>query len=146
MSSVLNEKGHLTVNKILSIKSCTLSEDDLIEALEHISDCEACGAILSDSYDEAELIKAPSGFSEEVIQKILPKQVTKRQFVLYSIRVGIAACAALAVISFGSFNFLTDISSKGGSIPPPNLSFVNTINIGLKDFSHKILKMEVFKK
>nr|PZM89916.1 MAG: hypothetical protein DIU81_01635 [[Clostridium] cellulosi] len=90
-------------------------------------------------------MEVPHDFETELQDKI--KQIEtdkKRGFTLYVLRVAIAACAAIAITFSGTLNQLSGKPKIGSKIKAPDLSFVNTINQQLKDFSQNILNMEVW--
>lgn len=144
MSRILNDRGHLSPLAIVKLKEGTLTDTELLQASAHIASCESCADILAGSFAEDELSSVPSGFLEEVASKMVPKKMSKKQLAFYSIRVAVAACAALVMVAFGNSGFVKDMYSKSTCIKAPDLSFVDSINSDLNSFSKKILYMEVF--
>lgn len=143
MSNILfDENGHLTKKALKAFKESSLSDDDLIVISEHICNCEKCADALANCFNDNELADVPLGFEEEVLSKIKNKKQKNNEFILYSIRVSMAACMALMIVFSSTFNFIA--STKAINIEPPNLSAVNSINKSLNHFSQKIVSMEVF--
>ncbi|MBV4424234.1 hypothetical protein [Clostridium tyrobutyricum] len=145
MSIVLfDENGHLTKNALEEFKKGNLQDIELIQISEHVSQCEKCSDEMADSFTDTELAEAPLGFEEEVNNRISDRKKANVQFVLYSIRVSIAACIALVFVFSNTLNVIANTKVKTVDIVSPNLSIVNSINKSLDDFSQKIISMEVF--
>lgn len=142
MSSIFDEKGHLTFEAIHALKTGTLSEIELLQALKHIGECKLCGVRYADSFGKNELEEIPSGFAEEVLSRISTVKDSRKQYILYSLRVTVAVCASLAIIFSGALNFMTKMDYTA-IVKSPDLRFVNAINTSLRDVSQKILDMEV---
>jgi hypothetical protein len=115
----------------------------LLQALKHIGECGHCSAIYADSFDADALAEVPDGFAEEVVSKATAAKENKRQYILYSIRVAVAACASLAIVFSGVLNSISN-ADYTANIRPPNLAIVNSINADLQDVSQKILNMEAY--
>lgn len=148
MSKLFDEKGHLSKVTLQALKAGTLGETELISAAEHIGDCEVCSNTFADIFDTDELSEVPSGFVEEVKNKLLTKKRNDKQLIFYSFRVAVAACITLAVIFSGALNFITNMDVKDSEFKPSEIKssefkIVNSINNSLQDFSQKILNMEV---
>ncbi|AZV55433.1 hypothetical protein [Clostridium sp. AWRP] len=142
MSEVLfDENGHLTEKAIKCLKDGSLKSEETIMILDHVSECEKCSVYLADGFDDTELVKAPSGFCDEVENKI--KKRKSNEFIFYSVRVSIAACMALMIVFSNTLNFIIN-AKKVADIAAPNLSIVNSINTNISNFSQKIINMEGF--
>lgn len=143
-NSLFNREGHLTEDTIMALKFGTLSDEEMISILDHISDCNMCAGVFADSFKEDEFAKAPLGFEEKVQIKIKSKKQSNMEFNFYCIKVVVAASIALMMIFSNGLNFLVNTQEKSNYIKPPDLSIVNLINSKLNDFSEKIIKLEVF--
>lgn len=144
MNHMFDENGHLTPPALNALKTGSLSEIELLLAASHMADCLCCASTFANSFSEYDLIEEFPGFAEEVERKLSSQRKDNRQFLPYSIRVAVSACAALLIVFSGTLNFITDIATKAESLKPPELNFVDSINTELQDFSQKILDMEVF--
>lgn len=138
---LFDENGHLTKKSIKCLKDGSLKSEETIMILDHVSECEKCSAYIADGFDDTELVKAPSGFCDEVENKI--KKRKSNEFIFYSLRVSIAACMALMIVFSNTLNFIVNTKKVVG-IAPPNLSIVNSINTNISNFSQKIINMEGF--
>nr|WP_254909227.1 hypothetical protein [Clostridium tyrobutyricum] len=134
----------MTKNALEEFKKGNLQDIELIQISEHVSQCEKCSDEMADSFTDTELAEAPLGFEEEVNNRISDRKKANVQFVLYSIRVSIAACIALVFVFSNTLNVIANTKVKTVDIVSPNLSIVNSINKSLDDFSQKIISMEVF--
>jgi hypothetical protein len=143
-STLFKENGHLTKISINGLKEGSLSDTELILISEHICQCEGCANTLSESFDDNELVEAPSGFEQEVLNKIKKKNQSNTQFVFYSLRVAMAASIALIFVFSNTLNSVANTKNKTLDVTPISLSTVNTINRSLNDFSQKLINMEVF--
>jgi len=143
-STLFKENGHLTKTSLNGLKEGSLNDDELILISEHICHCEGCANALADSFDDNELVEAPSGFQQEVLSKIKKKKESKTQFVFYSLRVAMAASIALIFVFSNTLNSVANTKNKTLDVTPISLSTINTINRSLNDFSQKLINMEVF--
>lgn len=138
---IFDENGHLTAQAINSFKKNELPSNELLLFADHISSCDKCSLVLSDSFDESDLFNVPLGFSEEVVRRAYPKNDDRKQLVFYSLRVAFAASIALVILFSGTLNRLS--TSYIEYIPTPDNSYVDNINTSLRDFSQKLLNLEV---
>jgi len=143
-STLFKENGHLTKTSLKGLKEGSLSDDELILITEHICNCEGCADMVANSFDDNELITAPSGFQEEILSKIKKKKEKNTQFLFYSLRVAVAASIALMFVFSNAFNFMANTKIKTLDINPISLSSINTINKSINNFSEKIINTEVF--
>ena len=143
-NSLFEENGHLTKISLKGLKDGSLSDNELIFISEHIGNCESCANALADSFKDFELVNAPSGFEEELQNKIKKKKDSNTQFLFYSFRVAMAASIALMFVFSNAFSFLGDLKIKTLDVNPISLSSINTINKSINDFSEKIINLEVF--
>lgn len=144
MSHLFDKDSHLTNDSLQALKASSLSEVELISAVSHLVDCEKCANTYADSFSVNELLEVPSNFAERIEESRLLKNKVDKQLVFYSLRVAIAVCAALVIVFSGSLNFIISVNTRIANFKPPDLNFVNPINVGLQDFSQKLLSMEVF--
>ena len=143
-STLFKENGHLTKTSLKGFKEGSLRDDELILITEHICNCEGCADMLANSFNDNELVTAPSGFQEEVLSKIKKKKQKNTQFLFYSLRVGVAASIALMFVFSNALNFMANTKIKTLDVNPMSLSSINTINKSLNNFSEKIITTEVF--
>lgn len=144
-SGLLDEEGHLNEKALKALKFNTLKDEELIDLLEHISDCQMCAGAFADSFQDDELAEAPLGFEEKVQIKIKGKKQSKIQFGFYCTKVAVAASIALMMLFSNGLNFLVNAEEKENYIKPLNLSVVNSISSELNAFSEKIINLEVFR-
>ncbi len=143
-STLFDEKGHLSIETIEKLKVGSLNDDEMILVSEHLCDCESCANCLANSFEDNELVDAPSGFEDEVQSKIESKKQVKREFMLYSFKIGVAVCIALMFVFSNVFNIVTNSQiKKYTNISKINVA--NSINTKLTNFSEKVVNMEVFK-
>lgn len=141
---IFGKDGHLTPKALALLKEGGLSDEDMAKALSHIGSCTACAEAFAAGFTEEELLEVPNEFDEELQNRLKRVDISgKHGFALYVLRVAIAACAAIAITFSGSLNLFSNQSQIGSKVKAPDLSFVNTINEQLKDFSENILNMEV---
>jgi len=145
MSNLFERNEHLTQAALQKLKSGELSEVELIRVTDHIADCKSCASAFVECFSVSEFIDVPYGFAEEVESKLYSRRKSNRQFTFYSIRVAIAACAALVIVFSSTLNFVTNLEVKAVNIRQPDLHFINSINSSLQDLSQTLLNMEVFK-
>lgn len=143
-STLFDEKGHLSIETIEKLKAGSLNDDEMILVSEHLCDCESCANCLANSFEDNELVDAPLGFEDEVQSKIESKKQVKREFILYSFKIGVAVCIALMFVFSNVFNIVTNSQiKKYTNISKINVA--NSINTKLTNFSEKVVNMEVFK-
>lgn len=143
-STLFDEKGHLSIETIEKLKVGSLNDDEMILVSEHLCDCESCANCLANSFEDNELVDVPSGFEDEVQSKIESKKQVKREFMLYSFKIGVAVCIALMFVFSNVFNIVTNSQiKKYTNISKINVA--NSINTKLTNFSEKVVNMEVFK-
>lgn len=144
MSKLFDEEGHLSVETILSLKEGKLSDDNLITVLDHIAECGECASVLSDSYDETELVEVPEGFEESIALNIKPKVNSKFSYRLYCVKVISAASIAILILFSNGLNSIAG-GSGTDSIKAPDYNKTKTICSQLNSFAEKIINLEVFK-
>ena len=143
-NSLFDENNHLTSETLKSLHDNFLSDYELILVAGHLEKCNLCVLALSGSFESQKLAMVPLGFAEEVGKKISTLKEKRIQLIFYSLRVAIAACAALIIGFSGFFNFLTSPNNGVNCINAPNFAFTNTINSDIRNFSQKLLNMGVF--
>lgn len=141
-STLFDKGGHLTEETLTALKFDILQDEELIDLLEHISDCQKCADAFADSFKDDELAEAPLGFQEKVQIKIKGKKKSNIQFSFYCVKVAVAASIALMMVFSNGLNSL--VNSKKNYVRPPDLSILDSVNANLNDFSEKIVKLEVF--
>lgn len=144
MSSIYDVSGHLSQFILESLKEGTLPEAELIQAVSHMADCASCANAYADSFNSDELAAVPLGFADEVKSRLSLKKQNNRQFIAYSMKVAVAVCASLVIAFSGAINYITSANSIIAKTKPTDLSFINTVNTNLQDFSQKLLFKEAF--
>lgn len=141
-STLFDKEGHLTEGTLKALKFDILLDEELIDLLEHISDCQKCAGTFADSFKDYELAEAPLGFQEKVQIKIEGKKQSNIQFSFYCVKVAVAASIALMMVFSNGLNSL--VNTKTNYVKSPDLSILNSVNANLNTFSEKIIKLEVF--
>jgi hypothetical protein len=144
INRLIKRSEHLTEVSLKGFKEGSLGNNELILLSEHICSCEGCADILANSFTISELVDAPLGFQQEILDKIDKKKTNNTQFAFYSLRVVMAASIALMFVFSNSLSFLANSKTAALNINPVNLRGINTVNVGLNNFSQKIINMEVF--
>ncbi|HHW30216.1 MAG TPA: hypothetical protein GXX20_00855 [Clostridiaceae bacterium] len=157
MKEIFDENGHLAGFALEALKKGALTEDELLQATSHIAECLYCAEAFSGSFMDSELKKVPSGFADEIMRKLpsAPEENrNNKKLLFYSFRVAVAVCASLAIIFSGFLDFYANAINYTERYPERYaerfntseqklIDYINDINTGLKDFSQKILNMEV---
>ncbi len=139
---LFDEEGHLTEETLTALKFDILSDEQMIDILEHINDCQVCAGEFADSFKEDELAEAPLGFQEKVQIKIKSKKQSKIQFRFYCAKVAVAASIALILVFSNGLNSLVNTATN--HVKPLDFRIVDSVNVNLNNFSEKIIKLEVF--
>lgn len=142
--TLFNENGHLTKISLKAFKEGSLNDKELVSISEHICHCEECADALANCFNDNELCDAPSGFGEEILNKIKKKKESNTQFFLYSLRVTMAASIALVFVFSNALSFVATTKNITFDVNPINLNSIYTINNNLNNFSQKIINTEVF--
>lgn len=105
----------LNQDQIERFKAGRLDQDELKIFMLHVAECEACSALLAESYETAELVSPPSGIEEEILRKL--NRNPRKEFWQYSIRVSVAVCASLFILFTGMFqNFNSNLDKTAHKI------------------------------
>jgi len=136
--------GHLTSAALEALHNGNLCDDPLILALEHSGGCEACADALASSFDDTELIQVPTGFEEELQNRLRTNKKSSHAFAFYVLKVAIAAVIALIITYSSAFGVIVKNQDKTTQIKAPSFSFVNAISEQLSIFSQNVVNMEVF--
>ena len=144
MSNPVNDFRHLSDAELKALKEGTLLESQLLAFSEHISDCGACAGRFAACLEEDELMEVPKGFRESILHKLRPGKEDRRQLLFYSIRVAVAACITLVFVFSGALNLVAGMDSKVVRQDVKGLYVADTVNAGLRNFSEKLLNLEVF--
>lgn len=136
--------GHLTEASLTAFKDGSLDDNDLFLVSDHIICCEKCAAAIADSFNETELAEAPSGFQEEIQNKIKISKERLFEFRIYSLKVATAACIALMIVFSNGLNIISNAITQPDLVKAPNFKAVNSISQNLNKFSQKIINSEVY--
>ena len=144
------KKEHLKPDRIKALKDGLLTTGEVIDALEHIGECERCADALGESYSEKELLNLPPDFITEVFSAIKKDSIGltrkeksrrwKKELYSYSFKVSIAASIALVLLFSGTLDYGINFSRSIHS----DLSGVNVITENLRGFSDKLIDFNGF--
>lgn len=143
MKYINSTNSHPTTQTLHDFASGTLTAEETLTVADHIASCLPCTRALSEIAEEHPS-EAPAGFDEEISHRIVREKEKRSELFRYSFRVAAAACAAFFFIFLGALNAVAGPRDPLAKIEAPNFSTVNTISSHLRDFSQKILNMEVF--
>lgn len=137
----MNQKSeHLTYELLDAFYNNTLDEDTYLKVLSHISSCEECSTLFSDSFPTKDLIHAPHYLKSSIMEELHPKEKSpiNHQLFFYSLKVGLAMCGALIFLYSGLLNKDTD--QRFREIPMVKMDTVDSFNNKLYEFSNKLMK------
>ena len=159
----MNNKSHVTTAEFIAFQQETMTMEETQAFLEHICSCNHCSDQL-DTFMTDCIIPAPRNMKENILKAskrteiqiaIKSREASKRiQLLLYSLKVGTAAVAAIALLLL-SMNFQSNLSNTESFTNMKihnegNTSFTNTIRDNMNDisknildFSNNIINMEV---
>lgn len=133
-------QGHLSKEMIEKLKSGRLSKEEKLAALDHIGECDFCANAFSSSFEQEGLMFTAPDFSSEIMKKI-GKPQGKREFYLYSFKVGIAACIALLLLFSGGLRYGAD-GHELKKTALVDLSRVNSITEHLRGISDRFVDLD----
>jgi hypothetical protein len=143
------ESGHLSENDLALLKSGALSAEDRCKALSHTAICGMCALRLAEMYEEDEdaLIGPPASFLEDTLGRLgieTDAGVSKKQYYLYCLRVGLAVCASIMLVFSGTFD---RIPEGFRSLPPASQgqAYTQRLADGMRAFTDNLIHLEVFK-
>ena len=159
----MNIKPHVTTNELIAFRQETMTMEENQAFLEHICSCNHCSDQLA-AFMSEDLIPAPRDMKENILKAtrrpevqiaIKSREASKRiQLLLYSLKVGTAAVAAIALLLL-SMNYQINLPETGGftnnkfnkednvSLTDTIRDNMNNISKNILDFSNNIIKMEV---
>lgn len=159
----MNNKSHVTQAELIAFGQDSMTVEEKEEFLEHICSCNHCSDQLA-AFMAEDLIPAPRDMKANILRAtkrpeiqiaVKSREVSKRiQLLLYSLKVGTAAVAAIALLLL-SMNFQNVISdaksfnyssiSREDKTPLTDTirENMNNISKNILDFSNNIIKMEV---
>jgi anti-sigma factor RsiW len=135
---------HLTEETLHSLAGGRLTAEETIAVTEHLASCPACTRRFAQIVGKHPAA-APAGFEEEVIRRAAQEKTKRAELLHFSFRVAAAACAAVFLIFVGGIESAAGSRLPLDKIQTPSFSAVNDISTHLRDFSQKILDMEVFR-
>ena len=159
----MNNKPHVTQAELIAFGCDTMSTEEKEAFLEHICSCNHCSDQLA-AFMAEDLIPAPRDMKANILRAtkrpeiqiaVKSREVSKRiQLLLYSLKVGTAAVAAIALLllSMNFQNILSDAKSFNyNSISRENKTpltdtireNMNNISKNILDFSNNIINMEL---
>lgn len=142
---LFDQDGHLTGEALKRMSDGTLNEEELIHAAEHLGCCMQCADAFAQNIEHHGLERSPVGFEQAVCGRIRSMNLKNRvQYLLYSLRVALAVCAALAIVFSGSLSPLAS-DPKIASVKAPDMHFVNTVSSELRSFSQNVIDQKFLK-
>lgn len=136
--------GHLTIESARKIKANEVTNDELIEALSHIAECEKCAELYAAGFKAEDFTEIPSGFAGSVMEKAKEDVRQRRKsFAAYVAEVAVSACAALAITFSGAFNLIPICYQDMVKIEKPVASFAENLKTNMRNFSQNTIKKEV---
>lgn len=138
------EYNHINKDILQDLNQDRLENDTYFKVLEHITQCEQCASLYADSLIP-DLLPTPPNFKEEVMCKTQTankkNQSGKIQLITYSLKVGVAMAAAILLVFSTTALTPTQLSHIGS--PKINFGITAGINSSLRNFSDKLIQMEV---
>ena len=139
----MNQNNEHINNELLNaFYNNTLDQDTYLRVLQHISSCEKCSELFSDSFPKKDMIHAPHYLKSTIMEEIHHNEKTsiQRQLFFYSLKVGLAMCFALVFLYSGLLNKESDFSAR--KIPIIKMDTIDNFNSKLYEFSDKLIKEE----
>lgn len=148
----MNQKyEHLTIELLDAFNNNTLDNETYLSVLDHISSCDNCSILYSNTITKKDIITAPHYLKSNIMEhiqrsneivNIVEKQKTSinRQLFFYSIKVGLAMCGALIFLYSGLLS--KEYSSEAKELPMIKMDTVDNINNKLYEFSNKLIMEE----
>lgn len=135
---------HPAEQTLHSFAAGRLAAEEALAVAEHLAACPACARAFAEIAEEHPA-PVPAGFEEEVGRRAAREKTGRGELLRYSFRVTAAACAAVFLIFAGGIEAAAGLRIPFGKIEAPGFSTVDGISAHLRDFSQKILTMEVFR-
>lgn len=148
----MNQKfEHLTIELLYAFNNNTLDDETYLSVLNHISSCDNCSILYSNTITKKDIITAPHYLKSNIMERIqrsneivniVEKQKISinRQLFFYSIKVGLAMCGALIFLYSGLLS--KEYSSEAKELPMIKMDTVDNINNKLYEFSNKLIMEE----
>lgn len=148
----MNQKSeHLTNELLDAFNKNTLDNDTYLNVLSHISSCEECSALYSNSFSQTDMICAPHYLkssimdhiqhSNEIVQMVQKQKTSiNHQLFFYSLKIGFAMCGALLFLYSGLLSKNTNSYAK--EIPIVKMNTIDDFNNKLYEFSNKLIMEE----
>ena len=143
MKYITKQNCHPSQQTLHDFAAGSLPPEEMLTVADHIASCLPCTRSLSETAGEHPA-ETPAGFEEEIENRIAREKRKKSELLHFSFRVTAAACAAFFFIFVGALDAAAGPRDPLGKIEPPGFSAVDNISVQLRDFSQKILNMEVF--
>ncbi|MDF2905497.1 MAG: hypothetical protein K0R34_818 [Herbinix sp.] len=159
----MNNNPHVTTAELIAFKEEFMTMEEKQAFLQHICSCNHCSDQLA-AFMAEDIIPAPRDMKENILKAtkrpeiqiaIKSREASKRiQLLLYSLKVGTAAVAAIALLLL-SMNFQSNLSDAESftninmnkednvSLTDTIRDNMNNISKNMLDFSNNIIKMEV---
>ncbi len=141
---------HLDEELLERFNNNELDDTTYLRLLEHISSCEECSDMYSNSFSQKDMIPSPhylkSSIMERVLQEEKKTQTSKKsinyQWFTYSLKVGFAMCAALFILFSGAFKNDKEVQAR--EIPMLKMETIDSFNNKLYEFSNKLMMEESY--
>lgn len=155
------ENRHISDDIFLAFKQDQLNQEEQINFLMHISECDYCSEKLA-GFMESDMIPAPPDMKQTILTASKrvdvqfvknAKEMTKRmQLILYSLKVGAATVGAFIILLLFVNVYSTnvsnqiepDIKKQSNALSITNMirESTNSLSENLFNFSNEIIKME----
>lgn len=150
----MNEtKKHIDAQLIAQFNNNELDDNMYIRVLEHISSCEECCDIYSESFSQKNMLHLPHYLKSSIMERISQEEKSTHvlgtlkksfnyQWFTYSLKVGFAMCAALFILFSGVL--YTDTELQASEIPMIKMETIDKLNNKLYEFSNKLMMEESY--
>lgn len=114
--------AHITDEQIKKYYLHCLKQNEEIDMLTHIAECEFCAGRFATGFPETEMIKFPHGVSAEILEKaekIPTKQSRQKEYYGYCVRVALGMCMALGIlvtVNFSNGGYSQNLTKVGNVI------------------------------
>ena len=134
--------NHLSSEQLNLLLLGSLSEDDTLEAAEHLADCPECASALAELC-EADPCESPPCLEEDIIIRLSEEKRLSwaREYHSYCFRVAAAVCASLVLIFSGGFSL--NRPEKPPGEPSVLCQYISQAGSAIDGFFDRITNLEV---
>lgn len=139
------EKKHISQDTLEALGKHTLSKEETLSVLEHISSCTYCAEVYATMVENHYSVTPSPDLKENILKRartlrFRKKHSQKAELLFYSLRVGIAMSFALLILYSVPFQDLSQNNKKTDFIV--DHSIFTTINQNINHFTTKIMHLE----